>query len=302
VTVTEDVVSGSAAVHFRFNGWSGRPLSVLPVTAGDALPPEAVQATDAAGAAQIDALVARRRAELARLALAERTALQRCDRAEVALNAMADTGVDGIPADLLAVVDAMLEKAVGASELALASVEQEASFIVDSAMADGVEVVRRAGIDPAVVALVPRPVAAARSVARPPTAAELWRSTRHSVARSPMARTPDPSPTGPVGPQRTAAPSAPVAPGPVASVPHVPHPVSIAVAVPSLPPVADAAVDLDAVTAVAAPAVATLLLDEPITGPGHDDPAEVYDMFWQEVPGERRVRDRLRRRSPKEGA
>ena len=83
--MTEDVASGSAAVHVRFNGWSGRPLTVDPVTAGDALPPEAVEATDAAGAALIDAFVARRRAELARLSLAARTARQRCERAETEL-------------------------------------------------------------------------------------------------------------------------------------------------------------------------------------------------------------------------
>ena len=46
----------------------------------------------------------------------------------------------------------------------------------------------------------------------------------------------------------------------------------------------------------------TMLLDEPVIGPGDIDQGDAFDTFWQEVPGERRVRDRILRRSPKESA
>ena len=100
---------------------------------------------------------------------------------------MGDVDADGVPADLLGVVDAMLEKAIGASELALASAEREASFIVDRAMADGAEMVRRAGLDPAVVPTDRSSGSIPRSVVAPPTAAELWRTTRRASAPSPSA-------------------------------------------------------------------------------------------------------------------
>jgi hypothetical protein len=253
--MTEDVASGSAAVHVRFNGRSGRPLTVDLVTAGDVLPPEAVEATDAAGAAVIDAFVARRRAELARLSLAARTARQRCERAETELAALAEADADGVPADLLAVVDAMLEKATAASALALAAAEREAAFLIDRAMADGAEVVRRAGLDPTVV-MTGRPSGSApRSVVAAPTAAELWRATRRTSAPSPSV------------------PSSPPVP---------PRPMQVA------PRVGDGP-------------VATLVRDDAVA-PSRTEPGEAFDTFWQEVPGERRVRDRLLRRSPKESA
>lgn len=253
--MTEDVASGSAAVHVRFNGRSGRPLTVAPVTAGDALPPEAVEATDAAGAALVDALIGRRRAELARLSLAARTARQRCERAETELADVTAVDADGVPADLLGVVDAMLEKATAASELALASAEREASFLVDRAMAEGAEVVRRAGLDPNVVT-TDRPFrSTSRSVVAPPTAAELWRVTRPASVPSPSIGSPSPAPVRPtVAPPRAGE-------GPVA----------------------------------------TLVRDDAVA-PTRAEPSEAFDTFWQEVPGERRVRDRLLRRSPKESA
>ena len=249
--MTEDVASGSAAVHVRFNGWSGRPLTVGPVTPGDALPPVAVEATDAAGAELIEAHVARRRAELARLSLAARTARQRCDRAETDLAGVAEVDADGVPADLLGVVDAMLEKAIAASELALASAEREASFIIDRAMADGSETVRRAGLDPAVLRAERPSGASVREVVPPPSAAELWRTTRPSVSPAKPASVPPQAPD-----------PMPPAPGPVA----------------------------------------TLVRDAPATVPAPEGRGEAFDTFWQEVPGERRVRDRILRRSPKESA
>jgi hypothetical protein len=48
-------------------------------------------------------------------------------------------------------------------------------------------------------------------------------------------------------------------------------------------------------------AVATLLLDEPHLDGVAGSP-DAFDAFWQEATHERRVRDRLRRRNPKEGA
>jgi hypothetical protein len=288
--MTEDVASGSAAVHVRFNGRSARPLTVGPVTPGDALPPVAVEATDAVGAELIEAHVARRRAELARLSLASRTARQRCDRAEAELAGVAAVDADGVPADLLGVVDAMLEKAMAASELALASAEREASFIVDRAMADGAEVVRRAGLDPAVLQSGRSSAVVTRSVTAPPTAAELWRTTRRTPStRPPLAASGAGASERPGRQAPAPSPSHPAGQGPIAAAPFVP------VVVP------DERVAEQASAQVAAIAP-TLLLDEPVVGPGAGDPGAAFDTFWQEVPGERRVRDRILRRSPKESA
>jgi hypothetical protein len=262
------------------------------VTPGDALPPEVVEASDAAGAELIEAHVARRRAELARLSLAARTARQRCDRAETELAGIADVDADGVPADLLGVVDAMLEKAIAASELALASAEREASFIIDRAMADGSEVLRRAGLDPSVLLSDGSSVPAARSVVAPPTAAELWRTTRRP---SPVRPALAPSGTAtnervaPQAPDRIPSQSRPAAPGPLAAAPFVP------VFVPHER-------GAESTSVQAAAGAPTLLLDEPVATAGAGDQGEAFDTFWQEVPGERRVRDRILRRSPKESA
>jgi hypothetical protein len=253
------------------------------VTAGDALVPEAVQAIDAA---TIDAFVGRRRSELARLSLAARTATQRRERADAALAAVPEVGADGIPSDLLTVVDAMLESAAHASEIGLEAAWSEAAVIVATAWREGAETLRRVGLDPAVLPVSTRPAEAVPRVVAPPSAAELWRDVR------PAPVAPAPAPTS-VGPAPTT--------GPPSGDGRAPEPsawfgVSAAAPVPATP-----AVPVDE-TVVGVPAVSTLLLDSSLPEPDQDGSAEVYDIFWQEVSGERRVRDRLLRRSPKEGA
>ena len=255
--------------------------------------PEAVQATDAAGVATIESVVARRRSVLARLSLAARTATQRKDQAEKALAAQPEVGSDGVPTDLLGVVDVMLEKAVQASEVALDAARSEAAFIVAGAITESVEALRRVGLDPSVLPAVRRPTGTIKGVTPPPSASELWRGVRPTsapirVVGSDQRAVADPAP-GPTPPSLVSAPTAPPsngqAPGPSASF------------VPSVEPIrSDSSVDRSAVASAA-----TLLLDGP---PARldDEPTDAFDDFWQEVPGERRVRNRFLRRSPKEGS
>ena len=287
--MTKDVASTTTAVHFRFNESQLPPHSVSAVTAGDVVGPEVVQATDAAGEAQIDGLVARRRAQLARLTLAARTAGQRREQAEAMLAAQPTVGVDGGPGDLLGVVDAMLEKAVRASAVALEAARGEAAFIVASATSESAEELRRVGLDASALAPVrstPRP---AVSVTLPPSAAELWHRAREQAS--------------------------PPAPAPATvdrTTPETGPRFQSAVLATAMPDRRPAPARTDATTPVV-----TLVLDPPVRelevdlrdidldGAGFDDPeadgaAHQFDVFWREADGERRVRDRLRRRSPKE--
>jgi hypothetical protein len=281
--MTEDVASGSGVVHVRFNRWSRQPFSVAPVTAGDGLVPEAVQATDAAGADAIESIIGRRRSVLARLSLAARTATQRKDQAETALAAQPAVGSDGVPTDLLGVVDVMLEKAVEASELALEAARSEASFIVASAITESVEALRRVGLDSSALPPIRRPAGTIRSVTAPPSAAELWRDVRPTMA-SPRVVSSRPDAAGG---SLTVPASAPAGPAvePTASL------------VSSFGPDRTEPAAVRSVMAAAA----TLLLDAP---PARldDAPVDAFEDFWNEVPAERRVRDRLLRRSAKEGS
>ena len=127
--VTEDVAFGSTAVHFRFNDRPGPPLSVTAVMNGD-LSPRPLQATDAAGAAAIDALVAQRRADLARLTLGVRTARQRCERVEAAFASEPPVASVGAPTDLLSAVDTMLRAAMAAAESDIAVACEQARAAV----------------------------------------------------------------------------------------------------------------------------------------------------------------------------
>jgi hypothetical protein len=254
------------------------------VTAGDALPPEAVLATDAAGA--IDAIVGRRRAELARLSLTARTAAQRCERAEAALSAQPSTDPDVVPEDLLAVVDTMLRNAVRASEVGLGAARAEARHTVSVATAEAADSLHRIGIDPSVLPPARVPVAPEGHITPPPTAADLWRVASRPAPAPPAAAAGSEVPPAP--------PSPSPAPAPANGTPMA-H-----VASPAAAPASSVEVGIDGSSP--SPSVTTLLLDTPIVEPGEGTSAEVYDIFWQEVPGERRVRDRLLRRSPKEGA
>lgn len=242
-----------------------------------------MQASDASGAAVIDAIVGRRRAELARLSLTARTTTQRCEKAEAALAAQPVADAEAVPADLLGVVDTMLANAVRASELGLDAARAEARHTVSVATAEASDSLRRLGIDPAMVLPAQPPAAPVGRITPPPSAADLWRgASRPAPAVVPLTAAAAPVPAQASAPGN-GTPMATVAPGPV---PAVDAPVA----------------PLASVVPAASPAIVTLLLDTPIAEPGEDGSAEVYGIFWQEVPGERRVRDRLLRRSPKEGA
>lgn len=255
--------------------------------------PEAVQATDAAGVDVIESVIGRRRSVLARLSLAARTATQRRDQAEKALADQPRVGSDGVPTDLLGVVDVMLEKAIQASELALEAARSEAAFIVASAITESVEALRRVGLDPSVLPPVRRPAATIQSVTPPPSASQLWRGVRPSAAPIRVVGAGQSTGAGPIAAPASehlvaappAAPSNGHRPEPSASLPTNVEPVR-----------AEPAVDRAAVAAAA-----TMLLDAP-PARVDDQPADEFGEFWQEVPVERRVRDRLLRRSPKEGS
>ena len=251
--------------------------------------PEAVPATDAEGAAAIDAVVARRRSHLARLSLAARTAQRHCEQAEADAASQSSTGAGGRgPEDLLAVVDAMLEKAVRASEVALDQARSDALLVVATAMGESAEALRREGIDPGVLSSAFRAPSGVRPVTTPPTAAELWQRARPSSNPGPGR----PAPMAATAPTNGHAPFDPTLESSLTKSSSVmPSPTGAAVTE----------------RADAAPTSGTLLLDSPLTellltSDGPDDSAKVYDIFWQDVPGEHRVRDRLRRRSPKEDA
>ena len=53
-----------------------------------------------------------------------------------------------MPENLLDVVDAMLEKAVRASEVAIDAAHGEAEFVIATALAERAELRRRAGVEP----------------------------------------------------------------------------------------------------------------------------------------------------------
>ncbi len=232
-----------------------------------------MQTTDAAGEARIDAIVGRRRANLTRLTLAARTAAQRCERAEADLASEQAGEVVGAPGDLLGVVDAMLDKAMQATEVALEAARGEAAFTIASARREGAEALRRAGLDPSSLDWAGSTPLVGPSVARPPSARELWRTTRAAVV-PPVAAMPVDRPAPPRSPSASL-PRDPLSGVAVLERRRAPEldedVVAIAFALETMPPSVDA-VDAD----------------------------RQFDAFWREADGGRRRRARLRRRSPKD--
>jgi hypothetical protein len=255
------------------------------VTSGDDIGPRFVVATDAAGVAAIDTIVARRKAIVARLTLGARMARQRLDRVEQewASRAAGAEGVgDAVPDDLLAVVDAMLDKAVRASDGALEAARAEADAVVVAAVMSvvGEEGAAATGVDPHRLPRQRPLVGTDHRVTPPPTAADLWRGVT-GVGRGPAV-----SLVGAMTP-----PATPVNHAPVSDLHALPSS--------SLPAPSDVGGDaLDPVRDDSA--VGTLVLDAPSEEWLAADSADAFDTFWQEVRTERRVRDRLRRRGPKE--
>lgn len=280
----EEVACGSSSVHLRFNPPSERTRTVRVVTAADHLAPGPRLATDDAGAAQIDQILARRRSELARLALTTRSAVRRRDEAEAHL-AEHRGGYDGdsVPTDLLAVVDSMIERAVRNCDEALASARRDADERVAEAVAESLDDLRRAGLDASHVPATRRPWPGHHVVA-PPTAGELWRQ----VGAVRLAHSPDPVPEG-AGRMVEADHGAPRPSRPSMQAPGE-HGVVPASSLPSP----------ETFEQLQPTAVATLVADEPESE--EQQPGAAFDTFWQEADRDRRSRGRFLRRSAKEGS
>jgi hypothetical protein len=188
-----------------------------------------------------------------------------------------------VPEDLLAVVDTMLQRAVRASEVAIDAAHGEADFILATALAERADLLRRSGVEPRDLSVIDLDRSAGkgprRRVSPPPAAKELWKAVGR-VGRPAAVTLVPPSPPEPSADPTYGAPSMGVVP---------------MVGGGELRPMADR--EPSATEA----AVATLLLDEPHPDGVASSP-DAFDAFWQEVTYERRVRDRLRRRNPKEGA
>lgn len=250
--------------------------------------PGARLAADEAGAAQIDRILARRRSELARLGLTARSALRRRD---AAVSRLVDHRVsdeaDSAPADLLAVVDSMIERAVRTCDEALAAAHLDADEMVAQAVADSLDDLHRAGLDAshAPVAAHPRP---GHRVVPPPSAGELWRRVGASRATGVA----DPGHLDPDVGRSDHELHDPRLPGPSMWAPDdagVPVPAS------SLP-------SPDSFAGLRPAAVATLVADEGGVREQTDDErsAAAFDTFWQDAGRDRRARGRLLRRSAKE--
>lgn len=238
--------------------------------------PGARLATDEVGAAQIDRILARRRSELARLGLSARSATRRCEQAEARLAERVEP--DGEPTDLLAVVDTMIERSVRERDAALAAARRDADETIARAVVEGVEGLRRAGVDTSRLPATRRP-STGHTLTPAPTAGDLWRrvGAAHMATAQPPLPGASPDADGFVA---TDAPSA-----------TEPHPTVLPG---SSLPAPDGLEELGAV------AVATLVAgaSEPVSAgavmAGSGD-AE-FDSFWREASQERRVRDRFRRR------
>lgn len=240
-------------------------------------------ATDDAGAAEIDRIFARRRAELARLGLSARSAVRRCEAAERQLAERATE--DGAPTDLLTVIDTMIERAVRERDDVIAAARRAADETVGRAVADSVEDLRRAGVDTSRLPAARRPASSTVRLTSAPSAGELWSrvGAPHVAARRAsvsLARSADEAvlPADPTAVELT--------PDAAVTTPFATRPDS------SLP----APEGLEELV----PATVVTLLVEPTddrnggTGTASED-AE-FDSFWREASQERRVRDRFRRR------
>jgi hypothetical protein len=238
------------------------------VNSPELLVPHASSATDVLGADAIDQIVSRRRAELARLALTLRTATSRCQKAEAELGGQGPNGGVGAgPEDLLGVVDAMLTKAATGAAHALEQARLQAEQQVEQARDEAASTLRSAGVDPARVPLGSRRLLSSPTVGSPPTAAELW--------------------------QHVGGPAvAPVRPAPTA--PSTTPGAAPSVAPPPPPPVGASAAHV-APTFEAPSTTSTLLVEEAPVAQETD--GQVFELFWEELPAERRSRSRFGRRT-----
>jgi hypothetical protein len=296
----EDVASGTGGVHPRFKAVSGATPTVRSVNSSELLVPHASSATDAAGAAAVDVVVSRRRAELARLSLGARSACSRCEKAEAQLRAVEDDRpAEGGPSDLLAVVDTMLVKAMAAASSAIEEARREAAVRVERALEEAAGHLRAHGIDPAWVPLGRGGATREREVIAPPTAGELWRDVQGpgavmSAGPTPAARAEASIPSPPPPPPPMSSTSSPAA----AAATHVTLGVTPNIVAPGTIP--EGSRDPWAEPSTAPVAQSALLVEEAPADP----PAEgqVFELFWEQMPSDRRVRTRLRRRSTREGA
>jgi hypothetical protein len=257
------------------------------VTPPDHLVPGARLAADEAGAVQIDRILARRRSELARLGLTARSALRRRDTAEARL-VDHRAGYEGgaAPADLLAVVDSMIERAVRECDEALADARRGADETVARAVSESLDELRRAGLDASHVPAARRPPH--HQVVAPPSAGELWRRVGAGRVAGPADLSPrDPHRGGPDQEHHDPQPSGPSMWAPDHAVVSVPA---------SSLPSPDSLADLQPA------AIATLVADEAGTDEQTDDErsAAAFETFWQDASRDRRARGRFLRRSAKE--
>jgi hypothetical protein len=218
-----------------------------------------------------------------------------CEKAEARLQAVEDDRPDERgPSDLLAVVDTMLTKAMSAASSTIEQARDEAALQVEQALEEASGHLRAHGIDPARVPLGRGGANRERQISAPPTAGELWRDVQGPVAVVPVGPPPpvrrqtsisSPPPPPPSSPAAAAAThvTVGVAPGHVSS---------------GTTPVGWTDPWAEPVTAPAAhPA---LLVEEAPAEPSGE--GQVFELFWEQMPTDRRVRTRLRRRTTREGA
>jgi hypothetical protein len=296
----EDVASGTGGVHPRFKGVSGATPTVRSVNSSELFVPHASSATDPAGAAAVDAVVSRRRAELARLSLGARSARSRCEKVEAHVRAVEnDRPAERGPSDLLAVVDTMLTKAMAAAGSAIEQARGEAAIHVEHALEEAAGHLRTHGIDPARVPLRRGGATREREVIAPPTAGELWRDVQGPAAVVPAAPAPGAraEATIPSPPPPPPAPPALSSPASAAAT-HVTVGVAPGLVAPGMTPVGWT--DPWAEPATAPVAHPALLVEEATADPPME--GQVFELFWEQMPTDRRVRTRLRRRTTREGA
>jgi hypothetical protein len=264
----EDVVLRSRSVQSLFTGRSGATPTLLAVIPGELAEPQTVDATDAFGASTIDAVVASRRAELDRWVAILEVAHDRCALAELAL---AEGGCGDAPDDMLAVVDAMLARAMDTANHSIELARAEAAATVSEALRDAIAQLRSIGQDPAaVLRSTAAPSGVDRDLDLPPTASDLWRECPRAAAVESHGQD-----------ARRVHPSGAVATSVAVASRHAHRSGSPTVLSPPAAPVPE---------------------EEATSSSEAASVGEVYEMFWQEVPGQGRVRDRLLRRPTKEGS
>lgn len=287
----EEVASRSDGVHTRFKGASKLTSTVRFVNSSELFLPHAMSATDADGADAIDVVVRRRKAEISRLTLAARTAAARCGRVEAELLSSADEGSPELgSSDLFGVVDTMLGNAMRAATAAVAQARLDAARRVGQARSEAILDLRAVGIDPARVELGAGPVGVGLTIGPPPDAARLWQRVRGpaQVAEAPHSGRPAP----------TSASSMPTPPPPsmVSSVSGLGAAATDPSVLAEPPSAALQPMGVGVPTATLVDAVTSIPGSEP------QPEGQVFELFWEKMPSDRRVRSRLRRRVGREGA